>query len=127
MKKSYTLRRPMVCIFDVTFAFDLYFERVRGRTKSLDFPLGHDMGLELVCKADIWCNRHCASSRARIRAPGGPRTGPEPPNVLFLLDFGGVGGLGGTLFIIHGRYLFGDGPQDFGGRYNPVASPEVGP
>ena len=61
---------------------------------------GHEMGLELVCGADIWCNRHCAPSRVRIRAPRGPRTGPEPPNYY----------LTGLVFppaFSHGLFLFG--------------------
>ena len=56
---------------------------------KLDFPLGGEIGLELVCGAD---NRHRATSRARIRAPLGPRTGQESPNVGFSIVFGlGVG------------------------------------
>ncbi len=57
-----------------------------------------DFWLELVCRANIWCNLHCAPSWIRIRAPGGPRTEPEPPTFMFLFDFLEVGGLGGASF-----------------------------
>ncbi len=56
--------------------------------------MGHATGLESVCGADIWCNRHCAASRA-------DRAG-DPELVVFGRLFGfllflGGGGLGGAL------------------------------
>ncbi len=89
-ENPYIFRRLIVCMFDVNFEFDRH---VRGRIENLHFPLGHKMGLELICGTDIWCNRHCAPSRVRIRAPRGPRTGPEPTNLGFSVEFGlGVDG-----------------------------------
>ena len=75
-QESCILRRHVICNFDVIVAFNRSFWWVRGRAKNLDYPLGHDMELELVCGADIWCNRHCAASRARFRARG-PARHPE--------------------------------------------------
>ena len=55
---------------------------------QLEFPLRREIGLELICGADFRCKQHCAASRVRIRAPRGPRTGPEPPNFGFSVEFG---------------------------------------
>ncbi len=57
--------------------------------KTSTSPLGHEIELEFICGADIWCNRHCTAKRARIRAPEDPKTGPEPLNFQFLVDFVG--------------------------------------
>ncbi len=79
----YMFRTVIVRVFDIIFEFDRYI--LRARDHLLTFPLGRDIRLESVCRADIWCNQYCAASRGRIRAPKSPSTGPEPLNFQFLL------------------------------------------
>ena len=48
--------------------------------KTFDFSAGVRNRARIGLRTDVWCNRHCAASRARIRAPGSPRTGSEREN-----------------------------------------------
>ncbi len=41
----------------------------------------HEMALELVCRADFWCNRHCKTSPVDLEGFGGqvwPKIGRKP-------------------------------------------------
>ena len=40
---------------------------------------GHDMALELVCRAEFWCNRHCRTSLPRSRGVWGPSLAENRP------------------------------------------------
>ena len=40
---------------------------------------GHDMALELVCRAEFWCNRHCRTSLPRSREVLGPSLAENRP------------------------------------------------
>ncbi len=91
------LRPETDCIHPYVFLNWAVTFREFAVAKKLHFPLGPEMGLELVCGTDVRHNRHCAASRVRIRAPRGPRTGPGPPSSWFSVDLG-VGGLGGVRF-----------------------------
>ncbi len=81
----------------MTFFWGLKFILTSPRSpKTVSSPLGHEIGLESVCGADICCIRHCRASLVQTRAPGGP----EASNFRFSVDVGvGSGGLDSAIFI----------------------------
>ena len=39
----------------------------------------HEMALELVCRADFWCNRHCKTSPVVLEGLWGPSLAENRP------------------------------------------------